>query len=400
MTFSYQKPTLCIIPCPFVKNFGRHAYVHHHSFVMFNKKPLSRDNSTPLVNNNYLHNKSVHANVIYEKYNNERVQKIFSNRLGISYQTQYIARDLNIILPPNKVEGPMYSKIINGFTQTSSANARTARRQKIRFDRALRRIFKQDNMRAVFSLKLRHKIKLANGKKFLFYPYQKISSRVHHLKFNKALFRTSPNVPLYRFPYDRNRTLLHIRDDIIFPPQIRTTPVINIDLEESYEDDTASIDYNATTTAEDSYRNWYISNLIDEHYGTGASEYIDATMLIQDSTVLLSLRDAQMLGLNQDRIDEIKIRDRANERTNVIKDIKDHNTSVKHYLRRTNVMTFYTQMNDQFHEKMAGIRNFAFGLNKKDKNKDKRALSTKRLHNLITDFRKKYRDEHYPFKPY
>ncbi|PKY58639.1 hypothetical protein RhiirA4_480722 [Rhizophagus irregularis] len=37
---------------------------------------------------------------------------------------------------------------------------------------------------------------------------------------------------------------------------------------------------------------------------------------------------------------------------------------------------------------------------KKDKNKDKRALSTKRLHNLITNFREKYRNEHYPFKPY
>ncbi|PKY63228.1 hypothetical protein RhiirA4_491465 [Rhizophagus irregularis] len=107
-----------------------------------------------------------------------------------------------------------------------------------------------------------------------------------------------------------------------------------------------------------------------------------------------------MLGLNDDRIAEIKSRDRANERIDVIKDIKDHNTSTKHYLRRTNSMTFYTQMNDQFHEKMAGIRKYAFGLNQRDKNKDKRAISSRRLHNLITDFRQKYRDEHYPFRPY
>ncbi|PKY61183.1 hypothetical protein RhiirA4_521393 [Rhizophagus irregularis] len=294
----------------------------------------------------------------------------------------------------------MYTKLMDGFTRTLSANRSTARRQKIRFDRAQRRVFKLNDKRAIFSLKLRHKVKLANQKKFLFSHSQKMPIRVPHLKFNKALFRTSPNVPLYRFPYDRNCSLLHIRDYFSSQHQVRIPSVVKTDLQETVEEDITSPDNDATTKAEISYRDWYISNLIDEHYGTGVSEYIDAITLIQDSTVLLSLRDAQMLGLNDDRINEIKSRDRANERVNVIKDIKDHNTSAKHYLRRTNSMDLYTRMNDQFHEKMDGIRKFAFGLNKKDKNKDKRALSTKRLHNLITDFRKKFRDEHYPFRPY
>ncbi|PKY59078.1 hypothetical protein RhiirA4_481531 [Rhizophagus irregularis] len=398
--FSHQKPTLCIIPCPFVKNFGRHACAQHHSLVLFNKKPSSRDESIPIVNNNSRNNKSVHANIIYEKYTSEKSQKIFSNRLGISYETKYIARDLKTISPPNKVEGLMYTKTMKGFTRTPSVNPRTARRQKTRFDRALRRVFGQDNKRIASSLKLRHKIKLANCKKFLFSSCQQILSRVQHLKFNKSLFRTSPNVPLYRFPYDRNCTLLHIRDDIVFPAQVRPSKVIKTDLEESDEENNISSDDDATTKAVNSYRDWYISNLIDEHYGTGASEYIDAVMLIQDSTVLLSLRDAQMLGLNQDRIDEIKSRDRANERINVIKDIKDHNTSAKHYLRRTNAMDFFTKMNNAFDEKIAGIRKFAFGLNKSNKNKDKRALCKKRLENLVLDFGKKFKEEHGPFKPY
>ncbi|CAB4418599.1 unnamed protein product [Rhizophagus irregularis] len=289
---------------------------------------------------------------------------------------------------------------MDGFRRTVSDNPRTARRQDIRFDRAQRRVFKQNNKRAIAPLKLRHKIRLANQQRFLVHPFQKLLRWVHHLQFNKALFRTSPHVPLYRFPYDRNCSLLHIRDYFSSQHQVRIPSVFNTDLQETVDDDISPSNDNVMTNSEDSFKNWYISNLIDEHYGAGASEYIDAVTLIQDSTVSLSLRDAQMLGLNDDRINEIKSRDRALERINVIKDIKDHNTSTKHYLRRTNSMVFYTRMNDEFHEKMDGIRKFAFGLKKKDKDKDKRALSTKRLHNLITDFRKKFRDEHYPFKPY
>ncbi|PKY41851.1 hypothetical protein RhiirA4_455527 [Rhizophagus irregularis] len=312
---SYQKPTPCIIPCPFIKNFGRHACAQHHSFVMFNKKFSLEENSTPLKDNIILNNKSVHANIVYEKYNNNKVQKIFSNRLGISYQTQYIARELNAISPPNEVEGPMYTKLMDGFTRTLSANPRTAKRQNIRFDRAKRRVFELKDKSAIFALKLRYKNKLANHHRFLFYHSQKMRIKVPHLKFNKALFRTSPNVPLFRFPYDTNCSLLHIWDYFSSQHQVRSSPsVFNTDSQETVDEVFISPNDNTMTNSEDSYRNWYISNLIDEHYGAGASEYVDVITLIQDSTILLSLRDAQMLGLNDDKMAEIKSRDRANER--------------------------------------------------------------------------------------
>ncbi|PKK56969.1 hypothetical protein RhiirC2_798937 [Rhizophagus irregularis] len=157
--------------------------------------------------------------------------------------------------------------------------------------------------------------------------------------------------------------------------------------------------YGRDDTTENSYRDWYIANLIDEHYGKGASEYIDAILLLQDSTIQLSLRDAYMLGLDEDRISKIRARDRLNERSNVIKDIKDHNTTAKHYLQRTNAMDFFTQMNDNFDDHMASIRKFAYGTSKK-KNNDKRTVASRRLNNLITNFGQQYRDEHYPFKPY
>ncbi|CAG8711583.1 8825_t:CDS:2 [Rhizophagus irregularis] len=392
------KATLCHIPCPFVKNFNRHACIQHHSLITHNANiPLEVEaTSTPTIN--IIHHKSFHANVIYEKYNSNSRQKIFSNRLGISYTTRYDAHDLNLILPPNKAIGSMYTKIYENFSRTISSNPRTAVRQKAYFDRSCRRIFSSNKPKSGMALKLRHKIRLANQRKFLFYPYQKICKRLPHLKFNMGLFKRFPTVPLFRFPYDRNCALLHLYEDRILPSHITPGSSWVIKNQDSDEEDDSSADNGRDDTSENSYRDWYITNLIDEHYGKGASEYIDAIQLLEDSTIQLSLRDAYMLGLNEDCIAEIKARDRLNERVNVIKDIRDHNTSAKHYLRRTNAMDFFTQMNDNFNDRMANIRIFAYGAHMK-KGINKRSVASKRLNNLITDFGEKYRVE-YPSKRY
>ncbi|PKB99488.1 hypothetical protein RhiirA5_383157 [Rhizophagus irregularis] len=179
---------------------------------------------TPAPVNNIVHHKSFHANIIYEKYNNNSRQKIFSNRLGISYTTRYEARNVDSILPPYKATGPMYTKIYENFFRTLSSNPHTAARQKAHFNRSCQRIFNDNKSTSGMALKLRHKIRLANRRKFLFYPYQKISARIPHLNFNIGLFKQSPTVPLFRFPYDRNCTLLHLPKDGIFPPHF--TPAL------------------------------------------------------------------------------------------------------------------------------------------------------------------------------
>ncbi|CAB5211533.1 unnamed protein product [Rhizophagus irregularis] len=269
----------------------------------------------------------------------------------------------------------MYTKIYKNFSRTLSSNPRTAAQQKARFDRSCRRIFNSNKPKSGMALKLRYKIRLANQRKFLFCPYQKIYTRIPHLKFNMGLFKRFPTVPLFRFPYDRNCALLHLPEDRIFPPHISSALRSVIKNQDSDEEDNSSANNGRDDTSENSYRDWYIKNLIDEHYGKGASEYIDAVLLLQDSTIQLSLRDAYML------------------------DIEDHNTSAKHYLRRTNAMEFFTRLNDNFDDRMASIRNFAYGASKKKSN-DKRTVASRRLNNLITDFGQQYRDEHYPFKPY
>ncbi|GBC49694.2 hypothetical protein GLOIN_2v1793300 [Rhizophagus irregularis DAOM 181602=DAOM 197198] len=387
--FPHQKTTPCHIPCPFVKNFNRHACIQHHSAITQEKNTLSEDKATSAPEINIIHHKSFHANIIYEKYNNNSRQKIFSNRLGISYTTRYEAHNLDSILPPNKATGPMYTKIYENFSCILSSNLRTAARQKAHFDRSCQRIFNGNKPKSRMALKLCHKIKLANQRKFLFHLYQKIYTRILHL----------PTVPLFRFPYDRNCALLHLSEDRILPPHITPASRSVIKIQNSDEEDDSSANNGRDDTSENSYRDWYIANLIDEHYGKGASEYIDAVLLLQDSTIQLSLRDAYMLGLDEDRISEIRVRDRLNERLNVIKDIKDHNTSAKHYLRRINAIKFFTRMNDNFDDRMASIRNFAYGASTKKSN-DKRTVASRHLNNLITDFGQQYRDEHYPLKPY
>ncbi|UZO08836.1 uncharacterized protein OCT59_029082 [Rhizophagus irregularis] len=328
----HQKPTPCRTPCPFVKNFNRHACNQHHSAITHIINTPSEDKATSA-----------------------------------------------------PATGPMYTKIYKNFSRTLSSNPRTAARQKARFDRSCRRIFNSNKPKSGMALKLRYKIRLANQRKFLFCPYQKIYTRIPHLKFNMGLFKRFPTVPLFHFPYDQNCALLHLPEDRIFPPHISSALRSVIKNQDSDEEDNSSANNGRDDTSENSYRDWYIKNLIDEHYGKGASEYIDAVLLLQDSTIQLSLRDAYMLGLDEDRISEIRARDRLNKRLNVIKDIEDHNTSAKHYLRRTNAMEFFTRLNDNFDDRMASIRNFAYGASKKKSN-DKRTVASRRLNNLITDF--------------
>ncbi|CAG8777405.1 15676_t:CDS:1, partial [Rhizophagus irregularis] len=91
-----------------------------------------------------------------------------------------------------------------------------------------------------------------------------------------GLFKRFPTVPLFRFPYDQNCTLLHLPDDRIFPPHISSALRSAIKDQDSDDENHSSVKDGRDDTPENSYKDWYIMNLIDEHYGKDASEYIDA----------------------------------------------------------------------------------------------------------------------------
>ncbi|CAG8777406.1 15677_t:CDS:1, partial [Rhizophagus irregularis] len=112
------------------------------------------DKAVTAPKNNIVHHKSFHANIIYRKYNDNSKQKIFSNRLGISYTTRYEAHNLDSILPPYKAIGPMYTKIYENFSRTLSSNPRIAARQNARFDRSCRRVFNNNKPKTGMALKL------------------------------------------------------------------------------------------------------------------------------------------------------------------------------------------------------------------------------------------------------
>ncbi|GBC22511.2 hypothetical protein GLOIN_2v1871746 [Rhizophagus irregularis DAOM 181602=DAOM 197198] len=75
--FSHQKTTPCHIPCPFVKNFNRHACCLHHSLIAQDTNSPLREKAISIPSNKITHHKSFHANITYEKYNNNSRQKIF-----------------------------------------------------------------------------------------------------------------------------------------------------------------------------------------------------------------------------------------------------------------------------------------------------------------------------------
>ncbi|EXX59677.1 hypothetical protein GLOIN_2v1802122 [Rhizophagus irregularis DAOM 181602=DAOM 197198] len=150
----HQKTTPCRTPCPFVKNFNRHACNQHHSAIAQIIKTPLEDKAVTAPKNNIVHHKSFHANIIYRKYNDNSKQKIFSNRLGISYTTRYEAHNLDSILPPYKAIGPMYTKIYENFSRTLSSNPRIAARQNARFDRSCRRVFNNNKPKTGMALKL------------------------------------------------------------------------------------------------------------------------------------------------------------------------------------------------------------------------------------------------------
>ncbi|CAB5358185.1 unnamed protein product [Rhizophagus irregularis] len=113
----------------FLVSFKKHACCLHHSLIAQDTNSPSREKAISIPSNKITHHKSFHANITYEKYNNNSRQKIFSNQLGISYTMRYEAHDLNsIISPPNKAIGPMYTKIYENFTKSPSSNPRTAAR--------------------------------------------------------------------------------------------------------------------------------------------------------------------------------------------------------------------------------------------------------------------------------
>ncbi|CAB4479750.1 unnamed protein product [Rhizophagus irregularis] len=125
-----------------MSDFRRACVLHQPSFFKNDvfihiknvKKELNVDSTNPS-----LKPKIFHANLLYTHWNTHRTKKIYSRRLGISYEETIHARDRHSITHLNNKH--IYRKKLCNLSIRRSHNPRVSKAQETRFDRAKRRIF-------------------------------------------------------------------------------------------------------------------------------------------------------------------------------------------------------------------------------------------------------------------
>ncbi|CAG8775232.1 14627_t:CDS:1, partial [Rhizophagus irregularis] len=142
------------------------------------KKELNVDSTNPS-----LKPKIFHANLLYTHWNTHRTKRIYSRRLGISYEETIHARDRHSITHLNNKH--IYRKKLCNLSIRRSHNPRVSKAQETRFDRAKRRIFntKEHNHMDL----IQHKYATAQRYRFLFSETQFVLKPIKHLLYNQGL---------------------------------------------------------------------------------------------------------------------------------------------------------------------------------------------------------------------
>ncbi|CAB4434971.1 unnamed protein product [Rhizophagus irregularis] len=188
--------------------------------------------SLPLtVRRNDANNKALHANLLYERWSKKESKIVVSRRTGVSYTKSYTARSVENLLFGRQRN--MYNLHLSRLHFTPSHNHNTARKQKAHFDRSCRRVFNLVKLRPGAIINRAVRSTTAKKHKFLYKESQKISSRISHLKHNKA--RISPqankfkfNIPIYRQNSPSARVQQLVDEDVeMIEGTILTVPAYN-----------------------------------------------------------------------------------------------------------------------------------------------------------------------------
>ncbi|EXX53223.1 hypothetical protein GLOIN_2v1678232 [Rhizophagus irregularis DAOM 181602=DAOM 197198] len=163
---------------------NRRACVSHHKHLdIFHniKKP------TPLSHNN-VNDKRFHATLTFKQWRYHAKKHVFSNRLGISYDVSYLANGHKFL--HTYKDRRMYRKRLNNFCSSHSDSSTRSKKQKSRFERAIRSVFNnrgnnQNSHRRVDTLE--EKLRQAKHYRFLFLPSQYVNKPLQHLKYHKRL---------------------------------------------------------------------------------------------------------------------------------------------------------------------------------------------------------------------
>ncbi|PKC67298.1 hypothetical protein RhiirA1_458629 [Rhizophagus irregularis] len=184
-------PRRCEVPSPIVMSNNRYGCGLH-----FFKKYL--DGIIYVLNENgdltpkiQRQNKQLHANLTFDRWLTKESKSIFSSRTGISYNSRYIVCNSNRKTYPGRTH--IYHKLMNNFQFSPSPNARTAKKQKIRFERSCCRVLSQEVIKPGAVSSTSTKLAAAKKGRFLFLPSQKFTTPVKHLHYKKT---STNNIPI------------------------------------------------------------------------------------------------------------------------------------------------------------------------------------------------------------
>ncbi|CAB4495544.1 unnamed protein product [Rhizophagus irregularis] len=129
-------------------------------------------------------NKELHAKLTFDRWIKKEPKSIFSSRTGLSYNSRYIVCNSNHKINPGRTH--IYHKLLYNFRSTPSSNPRTAKKQRMRFERSCRHILSQEVIKPGAVSSTSTKLAAAKKGQFLFLPSQKITIPLKHLHYKKT----------------------------------------------------------------------------------------------------------------------------------------------------------------------------------------------------------------------
>ncbi|PKY46489.1 hypothetical protein RhiirA4_519824 [Rhizophagus irregularis] len=209
-------------------SLNRRGCITHQKFIDLFQNIKSSTNN----NKHFINNKKSHATLSLNRWKDGMTKHVYSNRLGISYDTSYTTNDSKYYyLKHNRC---MYRKRFDNFN-TYGHQLKNNRKtpQVIRFERACRTVF---NNRSRYGKKhspitnLEDQLARARHCRFLFLRSQYINKPINHLKYYN---RPPPHIGKdYNFPIPPNN--LEPRRRFIQ----NVLPTVNLDNQEVIDDST------------------------------------------------------------------------------------------------------------------------------------------------------------------
>ncbi|PKK76477.1 hypothetical protein RhiirC2_707381 [Rhizophagus irregularis] len=185
------------VPSPYVMSFYRRGCVQHQKYIDFFQNVKKRNGSMQVSPNNRIS----HATRLFDAWASSTTKHVYSKRLGISYDTRYVAN-----IPKNSDsynDRCMYRKRFDNFNTVHTDTTSLSIRQQKRFERACRSVF-ADRSRDRISRPARNlddQLGRARKHRFLFLPSQTIFKPIQHIKYQNNAQRFDRNH--YAFPIPR-----------------------------------------------------------------------------------------------------------------------------------------------------------------------------------------------------